>query len=92
MRLENLATFLDGGRVVFSLIIALAFWRLGRATRDRLYHAFAIAFVLMGVSSTLLGLGVVSTEWSYFAFLPRLFAFLVIIWAIIDKNRRAPKE
>jgi hypothetical protein len=92
MRLENLAIFLDGGRVVFSLIITLAFWRLGRATRDRLYHAFAIAFFLMAVSSTLLGLGIVSTEWSFFAFVPRLFAFLVIIWAIIDKNRRAPKE
>ena len=92
MRLDYLATFLDGGRVVFSLIIALAFWRLGRTTRDRLFHAFAIAFLLMSVSSTLLGLGIVRGEWHYFAFLPRLFAFLVIIWAIVDKNRRAPKE
>jgi hypothetical protein len=92
MRLDYLATFLDGGRVVFQLIIALAFWRLGRTTRDRLYHAFAVAFVLMSVSSTLVGLGIAITDWSFFAFLPRLLAFLVIIWAIVDKNRRAPKE
>jgi hypothetical protein len=92
MNLASLATFLDGGRAVFCVIIALCFLRLGRATHDRLYHAFAIAFVLLAASSTLIGLGVASADWSVYAFLPRLLAFLVIIWAIIDKNRRAPKD
>ncbi|HUS30745.1 MAG TPA: DUF5985 family protein [Kofleriaceae bacterium] len=92
MSLQALATFLDGGRVVFCLIIALCFWRLGRTTRDRLYHAFAIAFVLMAVSATLVGLRVAIADWSAIIYLPRLLAFLVIIWAIVDKNRRAPKE
>lgn len=92
MNLQALATFIDGGRVVFSLIIALCFWRLGRATHDRLYHAFAYAFILMAVSSTLVGLRLATTDWSYVAFLPRLVAFLLISWAIIDKNRRAPKD
>jgi len=92
MNAAAIATFLDGGRVVFCLIIAVSFLRLGRAARDRLYYAFAIAFVMMSVSSTLIGLGVATTDWSAFVFLPRLLAFLVIIWAIIDKNRRAPTE
>ncbi|HTL37267.1 MAG TPA: DUF5985 family protein [Kofleriaceae bacterium] len=92
MSAASVATFLDGGRVVFDLIIALSFLRLGRATHDRLYHAFAIAFVLMSVSSTLVGLGVATADWSAYAFLPRLLSFLVIIWAIVDKNRRAPTE
>jgi hypothetical protein len=92
MSLTSLATFLDGGRVVFCLIIALGFLRLGRTTHDRLYHAFAIAFVLMSVSSIFVGLRVAAADWSYIAFLPRLLAFLVIIWAIVDKNRRAPKD
>jgi len=92
MKASSIATFLDGGRVVFCLIIALSFLRLGRATHDRLYYAFAASFVLMSISSTLVGLGVATADWSAFAFLPRLLAFLVIIWAIVDKNRRAPTE
>ena len=92
MSLTLFATFLDGGRVVFSLIIALCFLRLARATHDRLYHAFAASFVLMAVSSTAVGLGLATADWSAYAFLPRLLAFLVIIWAIVDKNRRAPKD
>ena len=92
MSLSNLATFLDGGRLVFCLLIALAFLRLGRQTHDRLYHAFAVAFTLMAASAALVGLGIAPADRSYFSFLPRLVAFLVIIWAIVDKNRRAPKD
>jgi hypothetical protein len=92
MNLANLATFLDGGRVVFSLVIALGFLRLGRVTHDRLYYAFSVAFVLMAVSSTFIGLGVALGDWSALAFLPRLLAFGGIIWAIVDKNRRSASD
>ena len=92
MSMTQLATFLDGGRVVLCLIVALVFLRMGRVSGDRLYAAFAAAFALMAVSSTAIGLGLAVGDWSAYAFLPRLAAFLLIIWAIVDKNRRAPKD
>ena len=92
MSLVSVASFLDGGRVVFSLVIAVAFLRLGRVTHDRLYYAFSGSFLLMAVSSTFIGLGVALGDWSVLAFLPRLLAFLVIIWAIVDKNRRSGSD
>lgn len=92
MSAASLATLLDGARVMSCLIIALAFVRIGRTARDRLYHAFAAAFVLMSVSEVLIGLGIVIGEHSSPVYLPRLAAFLLIIWAIIDKNRRATSD
>lgn len=88
MTSDVLWTFLDGGRVALSLVVALAFLRLGRDGRDRLYHGFAIAFVLMAVSNVLIGLRVEVGDTDAFVFLPRLAAFLVIIAAIVDKNRQ----
>jgi hypothetical protein len=85
---ENLATFLDGGRVVFCVMIALSFAKLGRRTGERLYHAFSIAFVLLAISSTMIGLGVALGDYSVLVFVPRLLAFVLIIAAIVDKNRR----
>lgn len=78
----------DGGTVALCLVAALCFVKLGRRTGDRLYHAFAAAMVLLGASWILIGLGVATGDGSYVAFLPRLVAFLVIIGAIVDKNRR----
>ena len=85
----NLETFLDGGKVTLCLVIAVGFVKLGRRTSDRLYHLFALAFLLLGTSWVLLGLGAGYGKASVYAFLPRLGAFLVIIAAIVDKNRRA---
>ncbi len=89
MSWASLETFLDGGKVTLCLIVALGFTKLGVRTADRLYYLFAIAFLLLGTSWVLLGLGAGYGEGSVYAFLPRLGAFLVIIAAIVDKNRRA---
>jgi hypothetical protein len=90
--LDLLTAMLDGGRVTLCVIVALCFARLSRATRDRLYAAFAVAFVLLGVNWTLLGMQTAGGDHSALAFLPRLLAFLLIIAAIVDKNRRAARR
>lgn len=87
--LVTLLAFLDGGKVTLCLIVALGFTKLGLRTSDRLYYFFAIAFLLLATSWVLLGLGAAFGEGSVYAFLPRLVAFLLIIAAIVDKNRRA---
>lgn len=86
---DALLLMLDGSRVTLCLVVALCFARLGRLAKDRLYTAFAAAFVLLAANWTLLGVQAASGEHSVLAFLPRLLAFLVIIVAIVDKNRRA---
>ena len=86
---ETAAVFLDGGRVAFSLVIALVFLKLGRSTHDRLYYAFSISFVLLAMSTALVGLRAAAGDASGLVMLPRLVAFLLIIASIIDKNRRA---
>ncbi len=91
MNVGELVAFLDGGRVAFAVIIALAFARLGRATSERLYHAFAAAFLLLALNSSLVGLDVAFGDHSELAYIPRLLAFTMIIIAIIDKNRRAAR-
>lgn len=92
MSLDRLAILLDGARAMGCLVVALAFVRLGRAARDRLYHAFAAAFVLLASSEALIGLHLAPGDHSELAYVPRLVAFLLIIWAVIDKNRRAAPE
>lgn len=67
------------------LVVALFFLRFSRQTGDRLFSLFATAFVLMAVQRyALFYYGEVAAAWVYGL---RLFAFLLILFAIIDKNR-----
>ena len=50
---------------------------------------FALAFVLLAASTALIGMGLGVGDYSVLVFLPRLIAFLIIIAAIVDKNRRS---
>ena len=84
---QLLLALLDGGKVALCLVVALCFVRLGVRAKDRLYHAFAIAFVLLGSSWMLIALRSAHGDGASLAYLPRLGAFLLIIAAIVDKNR-----
>ena len=81
--------FLAGAACMASLIISLFFIRFWRKTHDRLFLFFAAAFaILMGeriIRSSL----VIDTEVAPYVYMVRLFAFLLIIVAIVDKNRRS---
>lgn len=70
-----------------SMVAALFFLRFWRDTRDRFFLLFAIAFVIEGLNRALLGLTGVSQEHEPFFYLVRLFAFGLILVAIVDKNR-----
>jgi uncharacterized membrane protein HdeD (DUF308 family) len=80
--------FIMGAIAMASGIVALFFFRFWRDTGDRLFVMFAIAFLLLGI--TRLGLAVShdnvegQTHWYWV----RLAAFLLILIAIVDKNRR----
>ena len=80
--------FLLGAIAMGSVTAALFFLRFYRDTGDRLFAGFFAAFLLLGV--TRIGLAVSGdeiegqTQWYWLRFV----AFLVILAAIIDKNRR----
>ena len=70
-----------------AMAIGLFFLRFWQDSRDRLFLFFAIAFWLMSSSWALLVLVSREAESRPYIYGLRLLAFLLVIAAIIDKNR-----
>jgi low temperature requirement protein LtrA len=85
----TLYDFLSGAVALGFFVCGLFFVRFWRRTRDNLFLAFALAFVLMGVGQSILALANISTEERGSIYLFRLAAFAVIILAIVRKNRES---
>ena len=83
-----LANFLAGAVTLGYLMAGLFFLRFWRRTSDELFLAFAVAFALLGVAQGAIMLANSYLEERSWAYLPRLAAFAVIIFAIGRKNRR----
>jgi hypothetical protein len=69
------------------LVAALFFLRFWRESADRLFGFFAGAFALMGANALALGLTSPNDEFRVVLYGVRLLAFLLIFYAIFDKNR-----
>ncbi len=72
-----------------SAIAGLFFLRFWRDSRERLFAGFAGAFWILALHWVALGAVSPSEESHHPAYVLRLVAFLVLIWAIVDKNRRS---
>ena len=83
----TLYDFLSGATAFGFLVCGLFFLRFWRRTRDALFLSFAVAFGLLGLGQTVLALGNIPTEERGSIYLLRLFAFALIIFAILRKNR-----
>jgi hypothetical protein len=80
--------FLLGLLVMGCASAGLFFLRFWRRTRDRLFLTFALAFWLMGLNWLLLAV-VEKDEVRTALYLIRLVAFVLILLAILQKNRGA---
>ena len=80
--------FLLGGIAVASIVAGLFFLRFWRATRDRLFALFGTAFFILGVQRLVLAATRTTFEDQAIFYTLRLVAFAIIIFAIVDKNRR----
>jgi hypothetical protein len=69
-------------------VISLFFLRYWKTTHDRFFLFFAISFLIEGVNRLVNGLTQFSDEQQPVIYIIRLIAFLVIFYAILDKNRR----
>jgi hypothetical protein len=77
---------MNGAITVCCAVIGLFFLRFWRKSRDRLFILFAIAFWVLGVNRIALTF-VQADETRTYLYIVRLIAFLIILIAIVDKNR-----
>ena len=83
---------LISGAIAMGYAVAgLFFLRFWRETRDRLFLIFTGAFWVLGLQRVALVFSGDMVEDHTGLYLVRLFAFLLILGAIVDKNRSTPQ-
>ena len=83
----NLTAILQAMTATGAWVAGLLFFRFWQDTADRLLVLFACAFWLMSASSLLLAILDPTDEARPYVYAIRLVAFLLIIVAVVDKNR-----
>ncbi|MBM0105495.1 hypothetical protein JM946_12085 [Steroidobacter sp. S1-65] len=84
--------FFLGVIVTASLTAAGFFWRFYRQTRDTLFLAFAAAFAIEGINRIAFLMVDKPSEGSPVIYSVRLVAFLLLLGAIVAKNRETPSN
>lgn len=80
---------MTGMLMILSLVAALFFAVSWRRSGDRFFLIFALAFTLLGIERLILGILNLPESPLLSIYIVRLVAFLLIIIAIVDKNRTA---
>jgi hypothetical protein len=84
---EAVNRFVLGALVMACAAAGLFFLRFWRKTRDRLFAIFAAAFWMLGLNWLLLSFTDPDAEFRPALYLIRLLAFVLILYAILEKNR-----
>jgi hypothetical protein len=79
--------FLLGVIVTASLTAAAFFFRFWRQTRDLLFLGFAAAFLIEGLNRVSFLFLAAPNEGDPLVYTVRLFSYLLILAAIVNKNR-----
>jgi hypothetical protein len=90
--IDALYTFTFGLLTTLSFVCGLFFLRYWRSSHDRFFAFFGVAFWALGANWALLVGRDPSDEYTPYFYLLRLFAFLLILTAIVDKNRRTSRS
>src|SRR5687768_1933531 len=85
----RMTAFVAGALTAGYVVIALFFLRFRSESGDRLFTIFAAAFGLLAVQR--FALFYYGTEVGIWLYTLRLFAFALILFAIIDKNAKSPQ-
>ncbi len=80
--------FMSGAVTMGFLVAAGFFARFWRQTADRLFLAFAAAFVLLALNQALAQWIGAADERVGYTYLLRVLGFVLILAAIVDKNLR----
>ncbi len=88
--MDNLDTLIFGMITMACMVVSLFFLRFWRLSGDRFFALFALSFALLAVVRLGLGLVPVDVEERTLLYWVRLLAYLLILVAILDKNRPKP--
>jgi hypothetical protein len=81
--------FLFGIIAAQAFVIALFFLKFWRKSHDRLFAIFSLAFLLLGLERVALVVFSTPDEPRSLIYLFRFFAFALISFGVLDKNRRS---
>lgn len=81
---------ISGGILVGLLAVGLFFLRFWKKSGDRFFLLFAIAFGVLAVQRLVLAVVPPAHESAPYIYVARLLAYLIVIYAIVDKNRVRP--
>ncbi|MDQ3365958.1 MAG: DUF5985 family protein [Myxococcota bacterium] len=89
MTAVQLTPFLYGALTLGCFVIGLKFLKFWTLSGDRFFIWFAAAFFVFMLGWGLRLLVPTFGEHKHLVYLPRLVGFLMIVFAIVDKNRRS---
>lgn len=80
-----MTSFLLGAMAMGCATVALFFFRFYRDSRDRLFLYFGLSFLIEAINRTQFALHE-SREDAPLYYAIRLVAYLLILWAVVEKN------
>jgi surface polysaccharide O-acyltransferase-like enzyme len=83
----TMVLFLGGMLAMGYLVAGVFFLRYWRRTSERLFASFAVALFILALQRALLAAEIAIIEDDTWYYGLRLLAFVIILWAIVDKNR-----
>lgn len=78
-----------GAIIMGSLVISLFFLDFWRRLRDQFFLFFSLAFLLLAINWFIVVVAGEASDVRSYGYLTRLMAFLLIIVAVVNKNRSA---
>jgi hypothetical protein len=81
---------LSGAIALGLVVISMFFHKFWRKTGDRFFGLFSLAFIALAITRVALALLDEANEERDYLYLLRLGSFLIILVAIVDKNRKQP--
>ena len=83
--MSPLTRYLLGALAMAGLVAAMFFFRFFRDTRDRLFAWFGLSFLIEGLNRSLAAFEIFTADDPVYYGI-RLAAYLLILWAIVEKN------
>lgn len=81
-------TFMNGAAMMCCLVAAIFFLKFWKSSADRFFGLFSLAFVILAVERTAIMLSNGMQEADPSVYLLRCIGFSMIIFAVVDKNRK----
>lgn len=82
-------SLISGSVAMSCWVVGLFFHGFWRKTLDRLFQIFAYAFWILGIERIIPVVFEIADETRTYVYLIRLLAFVLILFAILNKNRGA---